>query len=70
MPDSDSSTSHIPPLAALPPTAGHSLGEIVNVTGDLYVLTEAPRTNVFSGLTGKDSDNYVGARRYLGRSAS
>ena len=68
MPDSESSSSHMPPLAALPPTAGRSLGEIVNVMGDLYVLTEAPRTNVFRGLTGRSADSYVGAIRVAGSS--
>ena len=47
------------PLATLPDVADHSVGDIVNVEGALYVLTAAPRTNQFQGTAGSDGD-YLG----------
>ena len=49
------------PLATLPEAAGYSVGEIVNVKGVLWVLTEAPRTSRFQGTAGSAAGGYVGA---------
>ena len=57
---SDSGTSHMAPLATLPDVADHSVGDMVNVKGALYVLTAAPRTNKFQGTAGSTGDGYVG----------
>ena len=57
---SDSNISHMAPLATLPDVANHSVGDMVNVKGALYVLTAAPRTNEFQGTAGSTGDGYVG----------
>ena len=63
------STSELHPLSTAPPAAGHQVGDIVNVGGDLYeVRASTDDPSVLRGVSGADptDTDYVGVRRVDG----